>query len=158
MTLTDTITDQLIHEFSKTIEIFDLSSSDARLFTIIYLNHQAMTLDEMSQVTGKSKTSVNTGIRNLIELNLVKQIWKKGIRKNLYTADEELFQRFMQTYLNKWLSHIKLQKQTISDIQNQAEKRDQGELISERIPKIIEFHSLIEDSFQKLQAQINKIV
>jgi len=151
MTLVDTITNQLIHEFSKTIEMFDISPTDSRLFTILYLNQQPMTLDEMSQVIGKSKTSVNTGIRTLIDLNLVKQVWKKGVRKNLYTTEEGLYQRFMQAYLGKWTSHINVQKQTIHAIQEKANHRDQGDLIENRIKEMIEFHSLIEASFNKLK-------
>lgn len=151
MTLVDTITNQLIHEFSKTIEMFDISPTDSRLFTILYLNQQPMTLDEMSQVIGKSKTSVNTGIRTLIDLNLVKQVWKKGVRKNLYTTEEGLYQRFMQAYLGKWTSHINVQKQTIHAIQEKANHRDQGHLIENRIKEMIEFHSLIEASFNKLK-------
>lgn len=156
MTSVETITNQLIHEFSKTIEMFGLSPTDARLFTILYLNQQPMTLDEMSQVTGKSKTSVNTGIRTLIDLNLVKQVWKKGVRKNLYTSVEDLYQRFMQAYLSKWISHINIQKQTIHAIQEKANHRDQGNLIEDRINKMIEFHSLIEGSFNNLQHLTNE--
>lgn len=156
MTLEQTITDELIHEFSKTIEMFDISPTDARLFTILYLNHRPMTLDEMSQVTGKSKTSVNTGIRNLFDLNLVKQVWKKGVRKNLYTADDDLYQRFMQTYLGRWMGHINLQKQTITQIREKANERSQGDLIEDRIKKMIKFHSLIEETFKEMQKQIKK--
>ncbi|MBU5594001.1 transcriptional regulator [Amphibacillus sp. MSJ-3] len=156
MTLEQTITDELIHEFSKTIEMFGISPSDARLFTILYLNQQPMTLDEMSQVTGKSKTSVNTGIRNLFDLNLVKQVWKKGVRKNLYTADEDLYQRFMQAYLNKWMGHINLQKQTITQIREKANKRSQGDLIEDRIKRMLKFHSLIEETFKEMHNQTKK--
>ncbi|WP_440896290.1 GbsR/MarR family transcriptional regulator [Amphibacillus sp. Q70] len=156
MTLEKTITDELIHEFSKTIEMFDISPTDARLFTILYLNHQPMTLDEMSQVTEKSKTSVNTGIRNLFDLNLVKQVWKKGVRKNLYTADDDLYQRFMQGYLGRWMGHINLQKQTINQIREKANQRSQGDLIEDRIKKMIKFHSLIEETFKEIEKQTQK--
>jgi len=150
MTSEQTISDELIHEFSKTIEMFNISSFEARLFTILYLNHLPMTLDEMSQVTGKSKTSVNTSIRNLLDLNLAKQVWKKGVRKNLYMADEDLYQRFMQALLSKWTDHINQQKQTIEQIGEKTNKRAQGDLIEDRIKEMINFHSLLEETFEEL--------
>src|SRR5699024_5535491 len=116
----------------------------------LYLNHLPMTLDEMSQVTGKSKTSVNTSIRNLLDLNLAKQVWKKGVRKNLYMADEDLYQRFMQALLSKWTDHINQQKQTIEQIGEKTNKRAQGDLIEDRIKEMINFHSLLEETFEEL--------
>ncbi|PXW91458.1 DNA-binding transcriptional regulator GbsR (MarR family) [Streptohalobacillus salinus] len=145
------ITDELVNEFSKTIELFDLSPSDSRLFTILFLNHQPMTLDEMSQTTGKSKTSVNTGIRTLSDLNLVKQVWKKGVRKDLYTTNDDLFQRFMHYYLDKWISHTTMQKRRLHAIESEIETRPQGDIIEDKVKKMIDFHQLLETSFSRLK-------
>ncbi|MBM7541510.1 GbsR/MarR family transcriptional regulator [Amphibacillus cookii] len=158
MTSEQTITDNLIHEFSKTIEMFGLSPADARLFTTLYLNHRPMTLDEMSQTTGKSKTSVNTGIRNLSDLNLVKQVWKKGVRKDLYAAEDDLFNRFMHTYLDKWIGHINLQKRSLDHLKKHVYKRPQGELIEEKLANMITFHSLIEKTFHCIKEETDHML
>jgi DNA-binding transcriptional regulator GbsR (MarR family) len=151
------LTDDVINEFSKTLELFDLSPSDSRLFTILFLNHQPMTLDEMSQTTGKSKTSVNTGIRNLSDLNLVNQVWKKGVRKDLYTTTDDLFQRFMHYYLDKWLSHTSMQKQSLSSIENKINKRPQGELIETKVKQMLVFHERLEKAFIQLKSTCQQI-
>ncbi|WP_017472421.1 GbsR/MarR family transcriptional regulator [Amphibacillus jilinensis] len=158
MTSEQTITDNLIHEFSKTIEMFGLSPADARLFTTLYLNHRPMTLDEMSQTTGKSKTSVNTGIRNLSDLNLVKQVWKKGVRKDLYAAEDDLFHRFMHMYLDKWIGHINLQKRSLDQLKEHVNKRPQGELIEEKLAHMITFHALIETTFHCVKEETNHML
>ncbi|WP_067840202.1 GbsR/MarR family transcriptional regulator [Amphibacillus sediminis] len=151
------ITDDLIHEFAKTVEMFDLSLVEARLFTILYLNHSPMSLDEMSQTVGKSKTSVNKAIRSLSELNLAKQVWKKGTRKDFYTANEDLYQRFMQTYLEKWINHTSMQKQILCQIKQRAKKQSQGKLIDDKIDEMVSFHSLIEKTFVKLKTLSEKM-
>lgn len=151
------LTDDLINEFSKTLELFDISPSDSRLFTILFLNHQPMTLDEMSQTTGKSKTTVNTGIRNLSDLNLVKQVWKKGIRKDLYTTTDDLFQRFMHYYLDRWLSHTSMQKQSLSSIEDRINNRPQGELIEDKVKQMLVFHELLEKAFTQLKSTCQEI-
>ncbi|SDC65450.1 transcriptional regulator, ArsR family [Pelagirhabdus alkalitolerans] len=152
-----TITDTLIDEFSKTIELFNLSRTDARLFTVLYLNDQPMTMDEMAQAIGKSKTSVNTSIKTLSDLNLTKQVWQKGFRKDLYTTDEDIFQRFMNAYLDRWIAHTQFQRDNLTTVEKQTEKRPQGELIEAKIDKMIQFHLLIEKTFKTIKDDLDSI-
>ncbi|SEO69708.1 DNA-binding transcriptional regulator GbsR, MarR family [Amphibacillus marinus] len=151
MDIDQNIIANLINTFSQTLEMFDLSSADARLFTILYLNHQPMTLDEMSQTTGKSKTTVNTGIRNLSDLNLVKQVWKKGVRKDLYTTDHALYQCFMSTYINKWLGHTVNQEESLAKIKAQLASQYKDELIVNKLNEMIAFHTSLKNSFAQMK-------
>lgn len=43
----EVIENQIIKEFSKTIEQFGLNPLEARLFSYLYLSGEALTLDEM---------------------------------------------------------------------------------------------------------------
>ncbi len=105
-------------EFSKTIELFGLTTLEARLFAYLYLSEDAMTLDEMSEALGKSKASISTNIRSLAELNLVTRVWKKGVRKDLYEANSQLFKTFMTSYLRKWVDVARRQKSSLEEINN----------------------------------------
>ncbi|MRG86927.1 GbsR/MarR family transcriptional regulator [Salinibacillus xinjiangensis] len=154
--LLENVHNQLISEFSQTLEMFDLSPSDAKLFVTLYINKEPMTLDEMSQAMGKSKTSMSTGIRSLLESNLVERVWKKGVRKDLYQASEHLYRKFMSAYIDKWLDAADRQKQSLKEIENvlqeQGHYSDQKnrQSLRSRIGDMIEFLHLIEATFQDM--------
>ncbi|MUV36597.1 putative HTH-type transcriptional regulator [Lentibacillus sp. JNUCC-1] len=82
----ETVSDQIIMEFAKTAELFGLTTLEARLFAYMYLEDRPLTLDEMSEAIGKSRTSMSNGVRGLLDLKLVTRVWKKGERKDLYQA------------------------------------------------------------------------
>ena len=85
-----------INEVTKTITMFNLNPSEARLFATLYIHESPMTLDQLGEALGKSKTTVSSGIRTLLELNLVDRVWKKGVRKDLYKTDDNLFHKFIK--------------------------------------------------------------
>lgn len=154
MTANQTINQSIINEFSKTVEMFGVSPNEARIYTVVYLNEEPMTLDEMSYAVGKSKTSVNTGIRNLSELSLVKQVWKKGIRKDLYITDQDLYQRFMHCYVNKWINQTSIQKQMLENIKAELAKnssKEKNDKLDKKLTEMITFHKLIEEAFLQLK-------
>lgn len=152
----DQLLTQAITEFSKTLELFGLTPTEARLFVTLYIQNRPMTLDEMSEALGKSKTAMSNGIRSLLDLNLVERVWKKGVRKDLYQAEDQLFRKFMVSYTQKWLESVDSQKQTLQQIENElnesipsTENQDFHQL-SARIQNIIRFHQLLEDSFHRI--------
>jgi HTH-type transcriptional regulator, osmoprotectant uptake regulator len=153
--LLEKVQTNMVSEFSKTLEMFDLSPSEARLFVTLYINKEPMTLDEMSQALGKSKTSMSTGIRSLLEANLVERVWKKGVRKDLYRAKENLYRKIMSTYIDKWLDAAERQKQSLRDIAHQLKntsvnEENDLEALRERVHDMIEFHRLIEENFKEI--------
>lgn len=146
----ETMHQSIVNELSKTIEIFDISPSEARLFSILYMEDSPMTLDEMSKVLGKSKTSVSTGIRTLLDLNLVESVWKKGVRKDLYTTSNELYRKFMQTYLNKWTNHLHNQRNALTKIEASLKQTQHSTDVLDKLDKIISFHDQVKNAFSKI--------
>ncbi|WP_284139494.1 MULTISPECIES: MarR family transcriptional regulator [unclassified Virgibacillus] len=146
---------RIMIEFSKTIEMFDLNPLEARLFAHLYLAEKPMTLDEMSEALGKSKTAMSTNIRSLSELNLVTRVWKKGVRKDLYQANRQLFKLFTTSYMNKWIDAAAHQRDTIKEIENEAIKQldetpNDRELkkLEEQLSSILVFHEEVVAFFR----------
>lgn len=149
----DQLTNKIVTEFAKTIEMFDLTPLEARLFAYLYLIQDPMTLDEMSEVIGKSKTSMSTSIRSLLEINLVTRVWKKGVRKDLYQANSQLFKTFMNSYINKWIDATNHQRNSLEEIKKDMDidgVSSDGDLatIYNQLANIIGFHKNIETSFR----------
>jgi HTH-type transcriptional regulator, osmoprotectant uptake regulator len=148
---------KVTHEFSKTIEMFGLSPQDARLFATLYLNRTPMTLDEMSEALGKSKTAMSTGVRALLDQGLVERVWKKGVRKDLYQANENLYRNFMSTYIKKWQEAAIEQKNVLSvmkgDLKDRIqqysdqEKMQHADDLYQRMQDMINFHKWIAQAF-----------
>lgn len=144
-------------EFSKTIKLFNLSSLEARLFAYLYITTKPKTLDEMSEALDKSKTSMSTSARNLYDRNLISLVWQKGVRKDLYEANKDLFKVFMESHLKKWGSSIQNQKESIEEIKyklNDAEELDINHELNDRIEEIINFHQQINNFLNEKKTKL----
>ncbi|SIS47433.1 GbsR/MarR family transcriptional regulator [Salimicrobium flavidum] len=149
-----------IHEFSKTLEMFGLAPGDARLFITLYINPSPMTLDEMSEFLGKSKTSMSTGIRSLLDQGLVERVWVKGVRKDLYQANEELYRSFLSSFIENWVQAANEHKNNISHLQMDMREShrtfhkeniaEQANYLYERTEEMKIFHEWIAEAFCNL--------
>lgn len=155
---TEMITNKIISEFAKTIEMFNLSPSEARLFAFLYLKEKPMTLDEMGDALGKSKTSVSTSVRSLLDLNFVTRVWIKGVRKDLYQANTHLFKTFMNTSITKWIDAINHQRASLEEMVEEVKSQvisegDHKELrsLEQQLANIITFHNQIEKAFRNVK-------
>ncbi|WP_404458696.1 GbsR/MarR family transcriptional regulator [Oceanobacillus kapialis] len=155
----ESIRSEIMIEFSKTIEMFGLTPLEARLFAYLYLYGKPLTLDEMSEALGKSKTSMSTGVRALSESNLVTRVWKKGVRKDLYQANTQLFKSFMNSYINKWIDAAIHQKDALAEtnlsIERELSKSEKLELkeIKHKLQDIINFHTEVELLFRQMRQE-----
>ncbi|GAA0490768.1 GbsR/MarR family transcriptional regulator [Salinibacillus aidingensis] len=155
VTTVEDISNKIIIEFAKTIEMFGMAPLEARLFVYLYLKNKPQTLDEMGAALGKSKTSMSTSIRSLSGANLVTRVWRKGVRKDLYEANHQIFKTFMNNYINKWLDASAHQMDALETIQQELHEHpnrktsDLNEL-SDYLNQMIDFHIQLRESFRQL--------
>src|SRR5699024_388730 len=153
---TENITYEIILEFAKTIEMFGLTPLEARLFVYLYLQDQPKSLDDMSEALGKSKTSMSTSIRNLSDANLVTLVWRKGVRKDLYVANNQLFKSLINPLPKQRISATKQQKNALCKEQrltNQKKKDESADVLTkldELLDDILEFLILVVNLFRNL--------
>ncbi|WP_017729520.1 hypothetical protein [Halalkalibacterium ligniniphilum] len=98
--------EQFINEMSNNIYLYGLSPSAGRLYGTVLFSDHPMTLDEMSQSLGMSKTSMSTGIRSLLDANMVERVWQKGVRKDLYKTEEDWYKSFSTVFIKRWRSSV----------------------------------------------------
>lgn len=94
--------DRFISEIAKNIHLYNISHSVGRLYGTVYFAEEPMTLDDMSEALGMSKTSMSTGIRSLLEADMVERVWEKGIRKDLYKTEDDWYKSFSNVFINRW--------------------------------------------------------
>jgi DNA-binding transcriptional regulator GbsR (MarR family) len=103
-----------IESLAETMEMYGLSPSMGRLFGIMFFHEEPMTLDEMRQLTGMSKTSMSTGVRALSRLKLVQKKWQKGVRKDLYQAEQDQFHSFIEFFVYLWEKEIEINEKALN--------------------------------------------
>lgn len=126
---------RFISEIAKNIHLYNITSSVGRLYGTVFFSDKPMTLDEMSESLGMSKTSMSTGIRALSDANMVEQVWEKGVRKDLYRTEEDWYKSFSTVFITRWRNSTEMNMSAIKDtkgLMNELyEETDSGHIRSE---------------------------
>lgn len=98
--------DEARHQFIATIAqnmgLYGVSETNGRLYGTVLFAERPMTLDDMSEALGMSKMSMSTGIRALMDADMVERVWEKGVRKDLYQSHDDWYQPFTSVFVNRW--------------------------------------------------------
>lgn len=127
----DHVRERVIETIAKNMNLYGVTDSVGRLYGMLYFQNHPMTLDEMKEELGMSKTSMSTSVRALLELKMVEKVWKKGCRKDLYEAEEDWYQTFIDFFTIKWRSGISMNvgvmTKSIKELQHIADSEDTDE-------------------------------
>ena len=69
--------EKFIQSIAENIDLYGITDSIGRLYGTLYFSNEPLTLDEMREALGMSKTSMSTGVRTLLETKMVRKVWKK---------------------------------------------------------------------------------
>ncbi|WP_413306802.1 GbsR/MarR family transcriptional regulator [Bacillus sp. 1P10SD] len=100
--------ERVIEAISQNMNLYGVTESIGRLYGALYFQEGPLTLDEMKDELGMSKTSMSTSVRSLLELKMVGKVWKKGVRKDLYQAEPDWYQTFIDFFSIKWRTGISI--------------------------------------------------
>ena len=104
----DKARERIIETIAQNIHLYGLTSSAGRQYGAMFFHDEPLTLDEMTEELGMSKTSMSTSVKALSDLKLVERAWKKGVRKDLYQAKDDWYQSFIDLFSIKWRRSISL--------------------------------------------------
>lgn len=143
--------DRFITEIAKNIHLYNINSSIGRLYGTVFFAEEPMTLDEMSDSLGMSKTSMSTGIRALTEANMVERVWEKGIRKDLYKTEDDWYKSFSTVFITRWRNSTEMNMNAIRETKEMLEElleKSESETIKERasndLQKLVEAEAYYE--------------
>ncbi|WP_099364519.1 choline uptake/conversion transcriptional regulator CudC [Fredinandcohnia onubensis] len=125
--------ERVIDAIAQNMNLYGVTPSVGRLWGLMYFHDEPMTLDDMKQELGMSKTSMSTSVRNLVDLKMVDKIWKKGIRKDLYEVEEDWYQTFIDFFTIKWRSGISMNVSAIQKSLADLKELLEDEQISEEV-------------------------
>ncbi|MHA7964740.1 GbsR/MarR family transcriptional regulator [Paenibacillus sp. CAU 1782] len=93
---------RVVESIGKNMDLYGITLSIGHLYGNMYFNREPVTLDEMSETMGMSKTSMSTGMRTLYDLKMINKVWGKGSRKDLYEVESDWHQNFTDFFSIKW--------------------------------------------------------
>lgn len=133
--------ERFIQVIAKNMTLYGITPSVGRLYGVLYFSDDPMTLDDMREALKMSKTSMSTGVRTLAEMNMVESVFKKGVRKDIYQAEEDWYQSFISLFGNRWRQYteanIEEAKETIEELVLLRQQTNDNQLI-EKIHNDIE--------------------
>ncbi|WP_289487276.1 GbsR/MarR family transcriptional regulator [Fictibacillus enclensis] len=104
------VEDQLVEKIADNMHTYGVSTTVGRVLGIIYMNRKPMTLDELSEATGMSKTRMSQVVREMVDLNIAEKVFEKGIRKDLYNVEQDYYQTFISLFTSNWQKTINKNK------------------------------------------------
>ncbi|EMI12910.1 transcriptional regulator [Bacillus stratosphericus LAMA 585] len=139
--------DHYIEKAAENMNAFGLSATVGRVLGIIHMNRKPMTLGELSEATGMSKTRMSQVVREMLDLNIAEKVYEKGIRKDLYDVEQDQYQTFISLFAANWSRVVsknrKAHKKTCKEL---LELLEQDDLPEETVDKINLLLSEIKES------------
>jgi DNA-binding transcriptional regulator GbsR (MarR family) len=124
--------DRFIQVIAKNMNLYGITPSVGRLYGVLYFSEEPMTLDDMREALGMSKTSMSTGVRALGDMRMVEPAYKRGVRKDLYRSEEDWYKSFTALFGNRWKkqteSNIEETIDAIKKMEHLVEKTEQKQL------------------------------
>lgn len=154
---------RVIESIGKNMDLYGVTLSIGHLYGNMYFSEHPVTLDEMVQTMGMSKTSMSTGMRTLMDLKMVHKVWEKGARKDLFVAEPDWYQTFIDFFSVKWRKSIEQNvaalnrslrelEQLLADIDNTEagdEARDHDEN-AEKSARLSAFRESVATDIEKI--------
>lgn len=73
-----------------------------RMFALLLVTEDALSLDQLSEYLGVSKASASTNARLLARFGLIEPGRRPGSRRDYYRTADDLFERSMAQWLDRW--------------------------------------------------------
>ncbi|MEG6522798.1 GbsR/MarR family transcriptional regulator [Desulfotomaculum sp. 1211_IL3151] len=137
--------DRVVDALARNIDLYGITLSIGHLYGTLLFQDKPMTLDQMGEALGMSKTSMSTGVRTLLDLNMVNKVWMKGTRKDHYEIEPDWYQNFIDYFSIRWRKGI--------DDNTQSLRKSLQELIclqnKEDLPEPL--REMVEKDIEKIQ-------
>lgn len=140
--------ERVIDAISKNMNLYGVTESIGRLYGALYFQEGPLTLDEMKEELGMSKTSMSTSVRSLLELKMVGKVWKKGVRKDLYQAEPDWYQTFTDFFTIKWRAGISINMTAMEKSLSELESL----LVDEKVDTLVK--KQVKNDIEKLTSAI----
>jgi len=142
----------IIETFGSSVGAYGMNETIGRIYGLLYFEDEPLSLAKIAEHLVVSKATISINIRLLLDLKMVHKVWKKGSRKDFYTAERD-FEKIAQEVLrNKELKQISLIQESIV----RSMEKYKEILGSEKAQEINEIVRLDIEKLENLKVWIHK--
>lgn len=98
----DSRTSRFTDRLASLFEYDGLPPIAGRMFALLLVTEDALSLDQLSEALGVSKASASTNARLLARFGLIEPDRRPGSRRDYYRTADDLFERSMAQRLDRW--------------------------------------------------------
>lgn len=99
---------RLIEAGGRTSQDLGTGRVVGQVLIYLYLQENECSLDKIGEDLGLSKASISIAVRQLMQLGMVRQVWKSGDKKNYYKSAENIAKALQQGLLSLVRQKIQL--------------------------------------------------
>src|ERR1051326_8114746 len=89
---------EMIEGCGQIFQLLGLPRSTGQIYGLLYLSTKPLSLDQMVELLGLSKSSASIGTRHLISWKAIRQIWVPGDRRDYFEAVGDLMSLMRASY------------------------------------------------------------
>ncbi len=108
--------EKVIDAIADTMDLYGVTPSAGKLYGILFFEESPMTLEEMKDVMGMSKSNMSYVVRALLDSNMVVKLDNKQERKDLYQAEGNFFTAFQNFFAIKLQREIDVMINAINEV------------------------------------------
>ncbi|MFY0542860.1 GbsR/MarR family transcriptional regulator [Brevibacillus sp. H7] len=127
---------RVIESIANNIDLYGVTHSIGRMYGTMYFEEEPMTLEALGEALGMSKTSMSAGVRVLTDLKMVDKVWVKGVRKDLYRAEEDWYQTFIDFFAIRWRKAVQTNVEMIQKSLSELDGLIQDESVEQRVKEL----------------------
>ncbi|WP_274361729.1 GbsR/MarR family transcriptional regulator [Paenibacillus thermotolerans] len=153
--------EKLIDAIAETMDLYGVTNSAGKLYGILFFEDTPMTLEDMKEVMGMSKSNMSYAVRALLDTNMVYKLEEKRERKDQYQAEVNFFTAFQNFFAAKLQREINVMTSAIAetapDLKELILHVDTPEDVRRKALK--DLHKLVhaEQYYQWLQTFVDRI-
>ncbi len=133
-----------------------LTQPQARIFALLYLETEPLSLDDIAAELEQSKSNVSIQIRVLVEWHLVRRQRVSGSRKDHYVATTNFFRAFQEIFERRFRWTVRQVVDVVHESERalageqhaRKEAREHAAFVEERLASLGQWFSLLDAGIQ----------
>ncbi|MCI3923020.1 transcriptional regulator [Paenibacillus sp. TRM 82003] len=153
----------VIRAISETMDLYGATPSVGQLYGVMFFEDKPMTLEEMKDVMGMSKSSMSYAVRTLMDSKMVYKLEEKQERKDLYVAEHDFYKAFQSFFGTKLQREIDVMKaaveaalpavrELILDLRTDEAERKEALLVHHKMTHALEYYAWLQQFVDRLAA------
>lgn len=136
---------KMMHAISSIMDWYNLTPSAGELYALMFFEDRPMTMDEMKDIMGMSKSNISYAVQSLIDSKMVYKLDYKQGRKELFRAEPDFLAAFQKFLTSKLAREIEVVTSAIEEVMP-------------RLKEILEDKDTPEDIRQDVNKDLNKVI